>query len=81
MEKRNRAGIVILTMFIVILVLVGVIAYSFWIQPAIKNYSDKKMMEGYQIAFTQIVTQIQNTGSFSIPIDDQGNTIVLVRAK
>mgnify|MGYP001586570685 FL=1 len=61
---------------LIIIVLAGVMVYSFVIKPKISGYNVEKQTEGVQIAINYILTQLQQNGFVQIPLGNQ--TLILV---
>lgn len=74
MAERTKVLITILVLVIVILL--GVVAYAFVISPAISGYTVQKQNEGVQIAVNAILTQLQQNGYVQIPVGNK--TLILV---
>ncbi|MEK6841626.1 MAG: hypothetical protein AABX91_00545 [Nanoarchaeota archaeon] len=74
MADRTKALIVILVLIIV--VLAGVVAFTFLIKPKVTGYIVEKQTEGVQIAVNAILLQLQQQGFVQIPVGNQ--TLILV---
>ena len=59
-----------------IIVLLGIIAYTFVVQPAISGYVIDKQLEARDIVLGNMLAQIQQQGYVQIT-DAQGNVITL----
>ena len=75
MADRTKALIVILVLIIV--VLVGTMAFTFLIKPKVTGYTTNLRNEGVVIAVNSILAQLQQQQFVSIPIDAQGHYIIL----
>jgi len=73
----NKAGKIIAILIIIILILLGFIAYMFLIKPAFNSYVIKKQIEAKDIVLGTLLLQIQQRGYAQIT-DNQGNIIILV---
>ena len=69
-------NIMIAILALIIIVLAGVMVYSFVIKPKISGYNVEKQTEGVQIAINYILTQLQQNGFVQIPLGNQ--TLILV---
>ena len=69
-------NIMIAILALVIIVLVGVMVYSFVIKPKISGYNVEKQTEGVEIAINYILAQLQQNGFVQIPLGNQ--TLILV---
>lgn len=74
MEKKTNILITILVLVIVILA--GIMVYTFLVKPKISGYSTQKQTEGVQIAINYIIAQLQQNGFVQIPVGNQ--TLILV---
>lgn len=80
MEKTNRAAKIILSLIIVIILLIGVLAYFLWAKPAFDNYILQKQIEAKDIVLSSLLSQVQQQGYVQI-FDKDGNTIILAPVK
>jgi len=77
-DDSRKTTWIILVLVLVIVVLLGVMAYSFWIQPSYQKFIYNKQVEAYnqgvmysQTAFlNEIASQIQQTGYVQIPLNE-----------
>ena len=69
-------NIMIAILALVIIVLAGVMVYSFVIKPKISGYNVEKQTEGVEIAINYILAQLQQNGFVQIPLGNQ--TLILV---
>ena len=69
-------NIMIAILALIIIVLAGVMVYSFVVKPKISGYNVEKQTEGVQIAINYILTQLQQNGFVQIPVGNQ--TLILV---
>ena len=74
MEKKTN--ILITVIVLVIVILAGVMVYTFIVKPKISGYTTLKQTEGVQIAINYIIAQLQQNGFVQIPIGNQ--TLILV---
>jgi len=75
----DKKSLLVAILIIVILVLLGVIAYVFAVKPAINSYVISNQNQGIDYALAIIVQQIQQNGYVQIPIGNQ--TLILVPAQ
>ncbi len=68
---ERRTNILITSLVLVIVVLAGIMVYSFLIKPKISGYTTQKQTEGIQIAILNILSQIQQRGYAQIPVGNQ----------
>ena len=69
-------NIMIAILALVIIVLAGMMVYSFVVKPKISGYNVAKQTEGVQIAISYIIGQLQQNGFVQIPVGNQ--TLILV---
>ena len=72
----NRTRILITVLVLIIVVLAGIVVYSFLIKPQISGYVTNKQIEGANLVLTQIVNTVVQCQTFPLPIGNQ--TIHLV---
>lgn len=73
----GRQGKLIAIMAVIILLLVGVILYSFAVRPMISGYVVNKQVQAQNLVVSALVKQIQETGYVQIPVgEDQVLTLV-----
>ncbi|MFH1710956.1 MAG: hypothetical protein ABH840_01465 [Nanoarchaeota archaeon] len=72
----NKTNVLITVLVLVIVILAGVIIYSFVVKPKISGYTVQKQSEGVQIAVNYILAQLQQNGFVQIQAGEQ--TIILV---
>ncbi len=75
MEKENNR-ILIAVLLVLVVVLGGMVLYSFALKPAINGYVINAQNQGVNLAVASIVNQIQQQGYVQIPVGNQ--TLVLV---
>ncbi len=75
MEKENNR-ILIAVLLVLVVVLGGMVLYSFALKPAISGYVVNAQNQGVNLAVASIVNQIQQQGYVQIPVGNQ--TLVLV---
>lgn len=80
MATHNRQGIIIILLVAIILVLLGVIAYSYLLKPAINGYIVEKQTEAKDVVLSTLLAQVEQQGYAQI-FDKSGNSIILVQAK
>ena len=66
----NKQKALMWVMFLIILILVIIIVYAFVISPTITGYVVERQLEGYQIALSDIIFQIQQDGFVQIPLGE-----------
>jgi len=76
-QDRNKTGLIIGILLLVILVLVAVLAYVFLISPKISGYAVNNQIQGYQIAINEILAQIQQNGYVQIPVSENQSVILV----
>ena len=68
----DRTNVLITVLVLVIVILAGVLIFSFMVKPAYKGYVVEKQTEGYQIgyqtAINDIVLQVQQNRFVQIPV-------------
>ncbi|MBI4116783.1 hypothetical protein HY449_03510 [Candidatus Pacearchaeota archaeon] len=75
MEKESNK-ILIAVLILLVVVLGGMVLYSFALKPAISGYVVNAQNQGVNLAVASIVNQIQQQGYVQIPVGNQ--TLVLV---
>lgn len=75
MEKENNR-ILVAVLLVLVVVLGGMVLYSFALKPAINGYVVNAQTQGVNLAVASIVNQIQQQGYVQIPVGNQ--TLVLV---
>ncbi len=65
----DRTNVLITILVLVIVILAGVLIFTFMVKPSFDGYVVEKRTEGYQIAIRDIVSQVQQNGFVQIPID------------
>lgn len=75
----NRINLLIGFLVLVIIILVVVVVFAFWIKPTFDRYAVEKQNEGFQIAISSIVSQVNQNGFIQLP--DGNSTIILVQAQ
>lgn len=75
----NRTKVLIVFLVLVIVVLAGVMAFTYLIKPKVTGYVTEKQTEGVQIAVNAILMQLQQQGYVQIPlgVDEDGQQQVL----
>jgi len=73
----NRTNVLIAVLVLIIVVLAGIVVYSFVVKPAYSGYVAQKQLEGEQITVVKILSQLQENGFVQIPIGNQ--TLILVQ--
>ena len=74
---RERVGLVVGILLVIILVLGGIVLYAFAIKPYVSGYNSKIYNKGANDAITVLISQIQARGYAEIPLGN-GQSIVLV---
>jgi len=73
----NTQGKVIIALIFVVVVLLGVVIYTFAIKPSVNGYVVNKQVEAQTILLSTLIQQIQQNGYVQIPIgEDQVLTLV-----
>ena len=78
-EKKNKTGMWMLTLIIVILLLLGYILYVQVVSPGFEKYVVDKQVEALNV----LISQVQQTGFLQLTqVDENGNAVVcqLVKA-
>lgn len=77
-EKRNRAGLVIGILILVIIALLVVIAYAFVVNPAITAHVIKSQTQGYEYAIVQIAQTAGYPSCQQVPLRIGNQTVNLI---
>ncbi len=81
MVKDNR-GKIMWILVAVIIVLVLVLLFLFVVRPSMNNFVVNKQIEGVNMAYGDVVNQIQTNGYFALPLGNneagEPQTLVLV---
>jgi len=75
MGRTNKNTLIIGVLFIVVLILGGIIGYTYVAKPFITGYQVKNYNQGANDVLTVLLNQIQTQGFVQIPIGDQ--TLIL----
>lgn len=67
----DRTSVLITILVLVIVILAGILIFTFMVRPAFSGYVVEKQTEGYQIAIRDIVFQVQQNGFVQIPVGNQ----------
>lgn len=67
----NRTNVLITILILVVVILAGVLIFTFMVKPSFDGYVIEKRTEGYQIAVGDIVFQVQQNGFVQIPVGNQ----------
>ena len=74
-EKRNRTGLVIASLIIVVFLLLSVVTYLLLIKPMYLKHVYSKQVEAYNVAQTDFLNsmllQIQQQGFIQIPVGNE----------
>lgn len=71
--KQTR---VIVAMAVVIVVLAGILVYSFALKPAFNGYVVSKQTEAQDIVLSALLSQLQQNGYIQIPVGEDVLTLV-----
>lgn len=74
--ERESNRVLIAVLLVLVVVLGGMVLYSFALKPAINGYVVSAQNQGVNLAVASIVNQIQQQGYVQIPVGNQ--TLVLV---
>jgi len=70
MKEENRTTWIISTLVVIIAILLGIVAYFVWVQPAYNGFINQKQIEAYNIGQSDFVngmiTQLQQAGYVQI---------------
>lgn len=72
----NKTNVLISILILVIVVLGGIVVYSFLVKPAYTGYVVDKQVEGVNLCVTNLLTQLQQNGFIQIPIGNQSLILV-----
>ena len=78
-KRKNKSRTVIISLIVVVLLLIGFIAWAFIAKPAIDTYILEKQQTAYTDAIEDILTQVQQNGFVQIPISETQSVILDVR--
>ncbi len=73
-DKRDR---LIIALVVVVILLLGFVAYLFLIKPAVSGYLVKVYNQGQVDAITAVLTEVQKSGYVQIPVGEN-QSVVLV---
>ncbi|MBI5803179.1 hypothetical protein HY448_00655 [Candidatus Pacearchaeota archaeon] len=74
---RDNSGIIIAILLLLVVVLSGVVAYTFFVKPAVSGYIVNAQNQGIQFTLSSILLQIQQRGYVEIPVSEN-QTLILV---
>jgi hypothetical protein len=81
MREESRTKLIISVLVVIVVILLGVIAYFLWAQPAYQNFINQKQIEAYTAGQSNIVNgmivQLQQAGYVQINL---GNNQTLYMA-
>lgn len=77
---RERGGVVIGILLVIILILGGIVLYTFAVKPSISGYTTKIYNQGANDAITILINQIQARGYAEIPLNS-GQSLILIPAQ
>jgi hypothetical protein len=77
-HKKKRSNKVVISLIVVVLILVGIIAWALIAKPAINNYTLQKQYEARDIVLQTILMQVEQEGYVQIQ-NANGETITLAR--
>jgi len=66
----RKIGVLITFLVLIIVVLAGILIYTFVIVPSLTGYVVGKQNEGVQIAINSILLQVQQNGFVQIPVGE-----------
>jgi hypothetical protein len=67
----NRTNILITILVLVVVILAGVVIFTFLIRPSFNGYIIDKQIEAQNVLLANIVLQVQQTGFVQIPVGNQ----------
>ncbi|MEA3414386.1 MAG: hypothetical protein U9Q99_02580 [Nanoarchaeota archaeon] len=80
-DKKDKSNRMMKILIGVIIVLVVFIAFFFLIKPGYNKFVYNQQMQGYNIGvtdiYTNMLTQIENSGAYQVPISEN-QTLILV---
>ena len=68
---RDKTGVVIGILVLLVIVLAGAVAYAFLVKPAVTGYVVNAQNQGIQYTIGTIVSQIQQQGYAQLPVGNQ----------
>jgi len=75
-REKDKRGMIIKILAVVVLVLILVMLYFFVVQPNVDKYVFNKQIEAQSYIFADMVTQLQNQGFYQVQLGNQ--TLVLI---
>ena len=70
MREENKTKWVISALVVIIVILLGVVAYFLWVQPAYNSFLNEKQIEAYNLGQTDLINgmiaQLQQAGYVQI---------------
>lgn len=77
MRDNKKTNWLVISLIIVIVILLGIILYTFVIKPQINGYVINKQIEAKDYVLATLLMQIQQQGYTQIA-DTEGNSVILV---
>lgn len=67
----NRTKVVIVFLVLIIVLLGGILAFTFFIKPKVTGYTTQRQIEGAQILYLDIVRTVTQCQSYPLPVGNQ----------
>ncbi|MCK5616490.1 hypothetical protein KAR91_82270 [Candidatus Pacearchaeota archaeon] len=81
--KKDKSRTAIISLIVIVLVLIGIMAWGFMAKPAINEYVLEKQqaayVQGQNAIINEILVQIQQQGSVQIPVSETESVILDLR--
>lgn len=75
--QKDKNRLIISVLIIIILVLLGIILYSFVVKPSLNGYVIQKQLEAQDITLNTLVSQVQQKGYAEIFIGNNQSLILV----
>lgn len=76
-KKQNKSRIAIISLIVIVLILIGIMAWSFGVKPAINGFVIDKQLEARDIVIQTIINQVRGQGYVQMQ-DADGQAMTLV---
>jgi len=74
----NRTKVAMVFLVLIIVLLGGILAFTFFIKPKVTGYTTQRQVEGAQIAVVQILSVVHYPSCQAFPITVGAETVTLV---
>ncbi len=80
-EQNYNSSLIVKALILIIIILVGILAYSFLVKPFIDKTIQQKQIDAYTVGQTDLINailiQIQQTGRVAIPVGNNQSLVLI----